>query len=349
MATTPAPAASASTGRKSPASRPASFSSKGSKGRVLAAAALSVLAVTAAGAAVMSGGSGRAQAAVVTNCAASPGKCGYPDAASTGVPAGTVLKLVPSQVSHGPGWTYSASAHKVTVTGTGAVLSGLSIAGDLEIDASNVTVKDVKVTTGGNYGIDIRHTTKVTVQDSTISGLNTTTGRVNYAVDDVYGDSTGMVISGNNISDFRTAVAMSNGTASGNYIHNPGYIAGDHTNGFYANGGTQGHPLTIQGNTILNSMGQTDAINLDAGSPGMPTGNMTVEGNLLAGGAYTIYGGSVLGNATSHIIIQGNRFAQTYYPTSGQYGPVTYFDPNGAGSNWSGNVWDTSGNSVPSA
>jgi len=349
MATIPATAASVSTGRKSPSSRPAFPSSKGRKARALVAAALSVVAVTATVTATISATSSSAQAAVVTNVVASPAKYGYPDATNTGVPAGTALKSVPAQVSKGTGWSYNASAHKVVVTGKGAVLSGLNITGNLEIGASNVTVKNVKVTTSGNYGIDLRHTSNVTIQNSTISGLNATTGRLNYAVDDVYGDSTGMVLTGNNISNFRTAVQMSNGSATRNYIHNPGFIAGDHTNGFYANGGTPGNALTIQGNTILNGLDQTDAINLDAGSPGIPTGNMTVKGNLLGGGSYALYGGNVLGNATSHIVVQGNRFAQNSYPKSGQHGPVAYFDSAGHGNTWSGNVWDSTGKAVPAA
>ena len=349
MATIPAPTASTSTGRKSSASRPAFPSSKGRKARALVATALSLAAVTAAGAAAIAATSSSAQAAVITNVVASPAKYGYPDATNAGVPAATALKTVPAQVSSGTGWSYDAAANKVVVTGNGAVLSGLSITGNLEIDASNVTVKNVKVTTSGNYGIDLRHTSNVTIQNSTVSGLNATTGRLNYAVDDVYGDSTGMVISGNDISNFRTAVAMSNGTATRNYIHAPGFIAGDHTNGFYANGGTPGHALTIANNTILNGLGQTDAINLDAGSPGIPTGNITVKNNLLAGGAYALYGGNVLGNATSHIVVQGNRFAQSYYPKSGLYGPVAYFDSAGHGNSWSGNVWDSTGKAVPAA
>jgi hypothetical protein len=47
--------------------------------------------------------------------------------------------------------------------------------------------------------------------------------------------------------------------------HDPGCIAGDHTNGIYVNGSTQ--LLMIWNNTISDSMGQTDAINLDAGAP----------------------------------------------------------------------------------
>ena len=184
------------------------------------------------------------------------------------------------------------------------------------IDASNVTVKNVHVVTNAVFGISLTHTTGVTIENSTISGQNATKGRVNSAIDDVYGDSTGMVIKGNNISLFRTAVQISTGVVNGNYIHDPGYLAGDHTNGFYTNGGTE--PLTIENNTILISLTQTDTINLDAGTSGVPVANKTVENNFLAGGGYSIYGGTSPANPTSHILIEGNRFGQQYYPRGGQ-------------------------------
>ena len=60
---------------------------------------------------------GPARAAVATNCAASPASCGYPGAATTGVPAGTTLQQVPGQASSGPGWKYVAATNQVTVTG----------------------------------------------------------------------------------------------------------------------------------------------------------------------------------------------------------------------------------------
>jgi hypothetical protein len=338
-------------GRKAPASpaSPASPTSPASGARaarrrrrwLYGTAVLGVATLTAVGALV----AGRAHAAVLTNCSATPSNCGYPDATNTGVPKGTTLKSVPSQVSSGPGWHYNATGNDVTVTVKGTVLSGLYIPHNLVIDASNVTVKDVQVATSGNFGISLTHTTGATIENSTISGQNATTGRVNSAIDDVYGDSTGMVIKDNNISYFRTGVQISTGLVNGNYIHNPGYIPGDHTNGFYVNGGTE--PLTIENNTIFINQVQTDTINLDAGSSGVPVANKTVENNLLAGGGYTIYGGTSPANPTSHIVIEGNRFGQLYYPRSGQYGPGAYFAPTGTGNVWSGNVWDTTGQAIP--
>jgi hypothetical protein len=335
-------------GRK-PAASPASGApaSASRRSRLAGAAVLGVAALAAAGA--LAGGAGRADAAVLTNCAPTPGTCGYPSAATTGVPAGTTLTSVPSQVTSGPGWTWNAITNTVVVTGNGTVLSGLSISGTLQVSASNVTVKNVQVVTGGNFGISLTHTAGVTIQNSTISGQNSTTGRVGSAIDDVYGDSTGMTLKYNNISNFKTGIQISNGLVDSNYIHDPGYVAGDHTNGFYVNGGTQ--PLTIQNNTIFDPLGQTDAINLDAGTPGpgAPVANKTIKNNLLAGGSYTIYGGAASGSPTTNIVITGNQFGQNYFPKSGQYGPVAYFDPTGAGNTWSGNTWDTTGQAVASS
>jgi hypothetical protein len=310
------------------------------------ATVLGVAAIAAVGALAGGGAKGRAEAAVLTNCAAAPSVCSYPAATNTGVPSGTTLKSVPSQASSGPGWYYNAAGNNVIVNGNGTVLSGLYIPCNLVINASYVTVKNVQVVTNAAFGISLTHTTGVTIDDSTISGQNSATGRVGSAIDDVYGDSTAMVIKDNNISYFKTAVQISTGVVDGNYIHDPGYIAGDHTNGFYVNGGTK--PLTVQNNTIFDSLGQTDAINLDAGSSGVPVANKIIVNNLLAGGSYTIYGGAALGNPTSNVVIQGNRFGRLYYPKSGQYGPVAYFDPTGTGNVWSGNFWDTTGQAIPS-
>jgi hypothetical protein len=278
--------------------------------------------------------SGAAQ--VPDECITVPHACGFPDATSTGVPSGTALRSVPGQVSSGPGWHFDPEGGYVMVTAPGTVLSGLSIPCTLEIDASDVTVQDVQVVTGGDFGISLRHTMGVTIEDSTISGQNLTSGRVNSAIDDVYGDSTGIVIKNNDISQFRTGVQVSTGLIVGNYIHDPGYIHGDHTNGIYAAGSTD--PLTIYGNTVFNNLGQTDDINLAASTSRQDVANKMVVDNLLAGGGYSIYGGGRAGR-TSNIVIKDNAFGRLYYPEGGQYGPAAYFNPRQAGNVWSGNAW----------
>jgi hypothetical protein len=267
--------------------------------------------------------------------AAAPQGCGFPDASNTGVPAGISLKTVPGQVSSGTGWSYDATTRQVNVTGRGAVLTGLSIRCNLNITASDVTINDDRVLTAGNFGITIRHTASVTVENSTVGGLNKTSGRVSYAIDDIYGDSTDLVVKNNNVSNWRIGVNVSSGQVTGNYIHDPGYISGDHTEDFFDNGGTL--PLTISGNTMLNSLSETTAIFV-ASNPAAAIANKTITNNLLAGGGYAIYAGGG-SHSTSNIIIKDNRFGQLYYPKSGQYGPVTDFDSRGKGNVWSGNVW----------
>jgi len=250
------------------------------------------------------------------------------------------------QVSSGPGWQFDSRGW-VEVTGNGAVLSGLSIPYNLDINgASNVTVKDVKVETGGqsSFGVSLRHTSNVTIENSTIEGDNTGAGRLMDGVVDIYADSTGTSVLNNNIMRTSNGVQIYAGLIQGNYIHNTGYIAGDHINGITTNGGTA--PLTIQHNTILVHRDQTDAVSLfqDFGVEA----NKTIENNLLAGGSYTIYGGDGQYGATSGIVITGNRISTIYYPSGGTYGPVTAFTSAGPGNLWSGNVWDNTGQALPS-
>jgi hypothetical protein len=316
------------------------------RGRVVAVAAVAGMGAAALVGLSLSGAFGSHANAAVVNCEANPSACGFSDATSTGVPTGTVLKTVPGQVSSGSGWSYSAANKEIDVTGNGAVLSGLSISGSIRVSASNVTINGDQMVTGGTFAVGLAHATGATVENSTISGLNTTSGRVVSAIDDIYGDSTGTVVKNNDISAFRCGVQISVGTITGNYIHNPGYIAGDHTNGVIGNGGTG--QLTITHNTILDSLDQTDAITINTQQVPGPVTNKTIEDNLLAGGDYAIYAGNAFGHTTANVLIENNRFGQVYFPKSGQYGPAASFSSTGSGNVWSGNVWDSTGKAVPS-
>jgi hypothetical protein len=214
----------------------------------------------------------------------------------------------------------------------------------VDITASGVTIRNSQIVTAGSFAVSLRHTRNVTITHSTISGANATTGRAGVDITDVYGDSAGMTITGNNISRFKTAIQVTTGLIAGNYIHDPGYVAGDHTNGIFDTGSTQ--PLSITGNTILNNRDQTDAISLDDSTPNSPMANKTVTGNLLSGGSYTIYGGNSLGNTSTNMHIDNNRFSQAYFPRSGQSGPVAYYNTS-ATNTWTGNFYDTTGTTIP--
>jgi hypothetical protein len=280
------------------------------------------------------------------DCATNPHACGFPDATNTGVPKGTTLRTVPGQVSSGAGWHYDPRGW-VEVDGNGANLTGLYIPYNLDITASNVTISDDKIVNGGPnaFGISVRHTSNVTIEDTTITGLNTGTGRVATGIKDIYADSTGLTVLRDNISEAETGVQLEAGTVKDSYIHNTGFIAGDHVNGVTSNGGGTGL-LTVQHNTILINRSQTDAVGLfeDFGVQQ----NRVITDNLLAGGGYSLYGGQNPGGSpTSNITVTNNVFSTLYYRTAGAFGPETYFNSGGTRDAWSGNAWDVTGQTIP--
>jgi hypothetical protein len=278
------------------------------------------------------------------HCAADPSACGYPDATTTGVPAGTKLVSVPAQATKGQGW-YWDSRGWIMVDGNGAVVSGLSVHGGVTVTASNVTISDSQIVHGGRnaMGVSLRHTKNVTIKNNTISGADTGSGRMMTGVKDVYGDSVSTTVVGNDIAMAETGVQMSEGLIQGNYIHDMGYMPGDHTNGMTTNGGTT--PMTIRHNTVLVSLGQTDAVGLfeDFGVQA----NRVITDNLLAGGAYSIYGGQKKdGPATYNIQITNNRISTMYFPKGGSWGPLAAWNAGGSGNVWSGNIWDNTGRPI---
>jgi len=318
-----------------PAGTPSSRSS-------LASSALSSRAKHDATPSPSAGSGSPTPSATPSDCAADPHLCGYPDATNTGVPAGMALRSVPGQVSRGPGWHYAGGY--VEVSGKGAVLRGLSIPYNVDVTASGVTIKDVRITvTGNGFGVSLRHTSNVTVENSDISSPYSDSRRLMVGVKDIYGDSTGTQVLGNNIWHTATGVQMGEGLIEDNYIHDVGYASGDHVNGITVNGSTT--PLTMKHNTVFVNFPQTDAISLfeDFGVEA----NKVIENNLVAGGSYTIYGGQNNGGPhTYNIQILNNRFARLYYHNSGQFGPGAAFNPGGRGNVWSGNIWDSTQASI---
>jgi hypothetical protein len=281
-------------------------------------------------------------ASVPLNCAASPHVCGFPDATNTGFSPTVHLVSVPSQVTSGPGWKYDTRGW-VEVSGQGASLSGLNITTNLDISASNVTINNVNVVeTGNSFGISLRHTKNVTIENSDISSPdNSGPNRLQVAIKDIYGDATGTTVTGNNIWNTSTAVQIGEGTVTNNYIHNLAYYTGDHVNGIKSEGGDFGG-LTITHNTVLNPVNQTDAIGLFENFGAQE--NCLISNNLIAGAGYTLYGGANTGKwIPTNIKITGNRIARTYYPNGGSYGPYTAVVNGTNGDVWSGNIWDNTG------
>lgn len=264
----------------------------------------------------------------------------YPDATNTGVLAGTTLKRVPQDVTSGPGWSWQTSAGGyLRVDGANAVVSGLDIsgAGGIDVYAANATISNCKITTAGYWAIGVHGVSGVKIQDCTIIGAPT---RLEAGIKDVTGTSE-ITILRCNISNWESGVQMSRGLLQDSYIHDAGYVNGDHTNGFTDNGGRTDGTMIVRHNTIFNQIGQTDCISFfqDYGV----IQNVTADNNYLAGGGYTIYGGE--GDTshprvkTSNVVITNNLISTRFYPLGGSFGPAAYFDETVASNIWTGNVW----------
>lgn len=228
--------------------------------------------------------------------------------------------------------------------GDGAVLQNLYIPYNVDVTASNVTIKDVRIVeTGESFGVSLRHVKNVTIENSEVSSPDSGDQRLMVGIKDIYGDCSGTVVQDNNIWHTATGIQIYAGLIQDNYIHDVGFKAGDHTNGMTVNGSTD--PLTIRHNTVLVEMAQTDAISLfeDVGVEA----NKIIDNNLVAGGGYSIYGGQNTGGPQAfNIQITNNRFSRIYFANGGYYGYATAYSSQAPGNVWSGNIWDDTGRSI---
>jgi hypothetical protein len=290
--------------------------------------------------------SANAYEATVTPPVDPPPATGFPDATNTGIPAGTVLKRVPQDLTSGPGWEWDTRGW-ISVNVAGTVLDAIDVKAEVSVMADNVTVRRCKIVHGveGASGVASRHAHGTIVEDCEIHGVDAGMGRLMRAIADVYGDGTGLICRRNNISMVGTGIQCGHGTLEDNFIHDMGYKDGDHTNCQTSN--RSDGPLIIRHNTHFCQLGQTDAVSLfqDFG----PQHDVTIDNNLLAGGSYTIYGGASSkpeAVPTTNIKITNNRISRKFFPNGGQYGPVAYFEKDGVGNVWSGNVWDDTGEAI---
>jgi hypothetical protein len=312
---------------------------------LVAGLGLTLAGLSPAYAAVSAASTGAASASPHVVCSAVPSLCGFPDATNTGVPASATLRTVPTQVSSGPGWFFDSRGW-LEVNGNGAVLSNLYIPYTLDIQASNVTIKNVHVVTSGqsSFGISVRHTSNVTIENSTINGLNAGPGRLMVGIKDIYSDSTGLRILNNSISLVGTGVQTEAGLIQDNYIFDCGYIYGDHIDGIHSDGGGSAL-LNIQHNTVFVPQSQTGAVvlNEDAGVQS----NRIVNNNLLSGGGYAIYAGQSTGGPVANkITISNNVISTATFTNGGFYGPATGFNRTGPGNTWTSNTWDSTGATI---
>ncbi|MEU9350510.1 hypothetical protein AB0D65_05690 [Streptomyces griseoloalbus] len=253
-------------------------------------------------------------------------EAGFPDAGNTG----PRVRLTPK------------STGNLSVRTDGAVIRGQDITGSLDVYANDVTVIDSRITSTNWWGVNLRpgyHGLRVLHSTITaIPGKGPDNGGVNYAVSNM--GTSSIEVGWCDISVFGNALSMGQGYLHDNYVHGlvPFRNNGgewQHTDAVISGGGNRGK-LVIRHNTLLNPVavdrGASAAVGLFA-----DTGHVTdavIDDNLLAGGAYALYGG---GDGATGITVTDNVFSTRYHPGSGFYGPVAAWNAGGSGNVWRGN------------
>lgn len=258
-------------------------------------------------------------------CVSRPSSCGLPDATNTGVQSGVSLK----------------SSGCVTARTDGQVIENLVIDGcTISVEAKNVVIRNVKLTHTAleTWGIIVREGASATISNVEVAGRDKSTRSVQYAI--LSQTMNRVTVDRANLHHCADCIQGENMTVTNSYIHDLANPPGAHVDGFQCNSSCG---VTLRNNTILVEYTQTAAIALfaDFGTPR----NSVIEGNLLSGGGYTLYGGE--SNATG-IQVKNNRFARNYYANGGRWGPVTDFYSRNSGNVWSGNIWDDTGAAVSS-
>jgi hypothetical protein len=241
----------------------------------------------------------------VKGCVTAPGKCGYPDALSTGPTA-------PLAVST-----------RTQYTVAGETIVNTEVRGCVQVRAANVTFRNVLFNAAGCFWGVQSLSTGLSIVDSEITcgGANGTgIGSAGFALlrVDIHNCENGLDVG-------------TNASLVDSWIHDMETDNGAHTDGVQIGEGSKN--LIFRHNTIaMAAPGATSAIiSWDEG--GTQQQNVAIDGNLLSGGTYTLY---CPRQGTSDTRVTNNRFGPYEYKYSDSCIGTHV-------SAWSGNVGDSNG------
>ncbi|MFB9477009.1 hypothetical protein ACFFR3_46605 [Nonomuraea salmonea] len=259
-------------------------------------------------------------AAAPATPSATPSQRAWPGPGTTGVPDGVRLR------ESGP----------MVVKENGAVIDGVEVTGYITVEADDVTIRNTRVRGTKNWwGILQREgRTGLTVEDTEVFGNGKQ--RTQFGI---LNQGKMITIRRVDIHTISNGISTDQGLIEDSYVHDPKYFKDDHTDMIMSTGSAApGTELIIRNNTVINTLDQTGAIALfqDFGV----VKNVTVEGNLLAGGGWTLYAGAGAKGTSSNVKVIGNVFSRKVWPKGGAAGPVAYWDNDGPGNRWEGNVWE---------
>jgi mannan endo-1,4-beta-mannosidase len=237
----------------------------------------------------------------------------FPDASTTGVPAGTTLTTLNGDQ---------------TINTTGAVIDSKLINGCVVVNAPNVTIKRSKIVCHEASAID-GESTGLVVSDSEIDCGNAA-GRTGIT----WQNYTAVRINAHGCEN--TAWAEHNVTIQDSYLHdNVHYdpFLDPHTDGVQLPTGASN--ITIRHSTIYGGYVNQDDFGNSAITTAGGMSNILFTDNLLAGGGYTL---RCQGAGGSNFSITGNRFTTALVSAVGGFGPTDGFC-RGATTAWSDNVY----------
>lgn len=215
------------------------------------------------------------------------------DDSTTGVPGDAVL--TPS----GP----------LTIDQPGTVVDGLDIAGCVQVLASDVVIRRSRVTcSGGEAVVSQSQGSGLRIEDSELRGG---AQRANAGV----WSAAPYALVRSEVSNVRDGAFVASGTTiEGNWVHDLAQQSGDHNDLLQMVGGSG---VVIRGNRLEHTRDQTAAIMVksDVG----PIDDVLIEGNLLAGGSYSLYvmaGNAAFGgccDAPTNVRVVGNTIKADSY------------------------------------
>ena len=229
-----------------------------------------------------------------------------------------------------------------TVSVPHLLIDGQSIDGGLDFYTTRAVVirgSRIRSNEGGYWAVHFRGQQALVLYSSV--GAATTAGAPNdstHQINDVFsGETHDAVFYRNYLSMACNAFELggSNVQIVENLMDDFVYYTDAHLDGVQVGGGDSGY--RILRNKILLEADQTGAISLFQ-DWGVNT-DFVIDSNYLAGGGYTFYGGAGSFGHSTGIFFTNNVFGRDFWPESGYWGPVAYWD-GGVGNVWSNNRFD---------
>lgn len=226
----------------------------------------------------------------------------------------------------------------LTIRANGSVVEGKDIAGEVLIQASNVTLRRCRVRSSSWYPIRVMSGSGIVIEDVEVDGLGGPSdgGQKCLLIQDG-----NVLVQRNNLHDCEDGMSLNGDagiTVRDNYVHTPRGPASLHSDGMELYGGSN---MVIQHNRFEYFHATTAATNLT--NEWGPISNITFDRNWLAGGAYILYlDGSHGGGTIGHIRVTDNRFVRG----SSAYGVLVARGTLSA-ITWSGNVFDDNEEPIP--